>query len=220
MKRIIFMSLASAAMLAACGQARLDIDASAVECEIPSLIYGAGAEDVNHEIYGGLYDQRIFGESMEEPSTAAVDGFMQYDSPWTVSGDVLELHTGGHGKIVCLEPYMERGSVSVDVSLDAAKGKVVVGRHRHNWAPIAEVPAEFPSRGWNTLRVDFDGGRFTTYVNGKKVHACTDRNAPIVGGRVGLRTFDGPASFRSLSIDGGEVALETAPRMCCACSRP
>ncbi len=44
-------------------QSRITVDAAKVEGTIPQLIYGAGAEDVNHEIYGGLYDQRIFGES-------------------------------------------------------------------------------------------------------------------------------------------------------------
>ena len=30
-------------------------------------MYGSCIEDVNHEIYGGLYAQQIFGESFEEP---------------------------------------------------------------------------------------------------------------------------------------------------------
>ena len=29
---------------------------------------GACIEDVNHEIYGGLYSQMIFGESFQEPA--------------------------------------------------------------------------------------------------------------------------------------------------------
>jgi alpha-L-arabinofuranosidase len=33
-------------------------------------MYGSCIEDVNHEIYGGLYAQRIFGESFEEPARA------------------------------------------------------------------------------------------------------------------------------------------------------
>src|ERR1039457_226393 len=32
---------------------------------------GACIEDVNHEIYGGLYSQMIFGESFQEPASAA-----------------------------------------------------------------------------------------------------------------------------------------------------
>lgn len=33
-------------------------------------------EDVNHEIYGGLYDQKIFGESFEEP--VSMDNFIGF----------------------------------------------------------------------------------------------------------------------------------------------
>lgn len=41
-------------------QTSVTVDMTKVTGNIPSLIYGAGAEDVNHEIYGGLYDQRLF----------------------------------------------------------------------------------------------------------------------------------------------------------------
>jgi alpha-L-arabinofuranosidase len=48
-------------------QAQITLDASHTLNRIPHNIFGACIEDVNHEIYGGLYDQRIFGESFEEP---------------------------------------------------------------------------------------------------------------------------------------------------------
>ena len=60
-----------AAMAAACAggatDATITVDASKVEGSVTPWLYGACIEDVNHEIYGGLYDQRIFGESFEEP---------------------------------------------------------------------------------------------------------------------------------------------------------
>ena len=72
-------------------QSRITVDAAEVEGTIPQLIYGAGAEDVNHEIYGGLYDQRIFGESFEEPAFTQISGFASYDNQWSLEGDVLRL---------------------------------------------------------------------------------------------------------------------------------
>lgn len=39
-----------------------------VVAEVPKALYGIGMEDVNHEIYGGLDAQRLFGESFEEPT--------------------------------------------------------------------------------------------------------------------------------------------------------
>ena len=55
----------------ATAQTVINVDMNNEIGRIPSLIYGAGAEDVNHEIYGGLYDQRIFGESFEEKTSSA-----------------------------------------------------------------------------------------------------------------------------------------------------
>ena len=53
----------------------LTVDAGKVLCRVEPLIYGSGAEDVNHEIYGGLYDQKIFGEGFEEPVPVTIKGF-------------------------------------------------------------------------------------------------------------------------------------------------
>lgn len=56
MKQTIVALLASVVPLSLSAQTRITVDASKIEGSIPALIYGAGAEDVNHEIYGGLYD--------------------------------------------------------------------------------------------------------------------------------------------------------------------
>jgi alpha-L-arabinofuranosidase len=48
-------------------EAHINIDATKIENKISPWLYGSCIEDVNHEIYGGLYDQKIFGESFEEP---------------------------------------------------------------------------------------------------------------------------------------------------------
>jgi alpha-L-arabinofuranosidase len=63
-----------ALILVACGATRaaepdssIKIDAGKVLNHVSPLMYGSCIEDVNHEIYGGLYAQLIFGESFEEP---------------------------------------------------------------------------------------------------------------------------------------------------------
>lgn len=40
-------------------------------------------EDVNHELYGGIWSQMIFGESFAE-STALIDGFTSIGGKWAV----------------------------------------------------------------------------------------------------------------------------------------
>lgn len=48
----------------------LKIDIGNVIARLSPCLYGTGMEDVNHEIYGGLDAQRLFGESFEEPPRA------------------------------------------------------------------------------------------------------------------------------------------------------
>lgn len=43
------------------------VDTGTITASIPSTTAGTGMEDVNHEIYGGLYSQMIFGEAFQEP---------------------------------------------------------------------------------------------------------------------------------------------------------
>ena len=47
---------------------QVTVDVQNVTADVPKTLYGIGMEDVNHEIYGGLDAQRLFGESFEEPT--------------------------------------------------------------------------------------------------------------------------------------------------------
>ena len=50
-------------------QNHITIDAADIRNTIPPTMFGTCMEDVNHEIYGGLYAQLIMGESFEEPAS-------------------------------------------------------------------------------------------------------------------------------------------------------
>lgn len=97
MRFVSLFATAMAAIMPATAQTTISVDVSKEAGRVPSLIYGAGAEDVNHEIYGGLYDQRIFGESFEEPSATDIEGFTSFDSHWTTDGHVMSTDTRTHG---------------------------------------------------------------------------------------------------------------------------
>ena len=61
------------------------VDAGRVMNGVTPWMYGSCIEDVNHEIYGGIYSQMIFGESFQEPAPQSpVKGFRAYDGRWTV----------------------------------------------------------------------------------------------------------------------------------------
>jgi len=111
--------LAFAALIPANAQTIVSVDMKNEIGSIPPLIYGAGAEDVNHEIYGGLYDQRLFGESFEEPTISNIENFISYDSPWSVDGSILRLNTSGHGKIILQSPESENASAEVEFRIDS-----------------------------------------------------------------------------------------------------
>jgi hypothetical protein len=91
--------------------------------EISPYLTGACIEDVNHEIYGGLYSQMIFGESFQEPAPAVAPvGFQAFGGNWIVSDG--ELHAaGGQGpKIVYDHSPFREGSAGVELYFDDRAG--------------------------------------------------------------------------------------------------
>ena len=151
----------------------LSVDAGKVVCDVEPLIYGAGVEDVNHEIYGGLYDQKIFGEGFEEPAMVRIKGFKAYDGQWGVASGLAVIETTNHGKLIYEGRQISKGTVEVDVRMDnidaiaglvfnvgnagngadafdgyevalnARKGTLVLGKHQQNWQPISEAKTAF-----------------------------------------------------------------------------
>jgi alpha-L-arabinofuranosidase len=85
---------------------------------------GACIEDVNHEIYGGIDSQMIFGESFAEPAAQLpLKGFKAYEGRWTLADDGSVQGVDGNGsKIVWDGPALSVGEVSVDVKLTEATG--------------------------------------------------------------------------------------------------
>ena len=169
----------------------LTVDASKVLCRVEPLIYGAGAEDVNHEIYGGLYDQKIFGEGFEEPAFVDIKNFQAYDEQWSIVSGMAQLQTSRHGKLIYEGKYMSSGVVEVEVRMDdinaiagfivnvttpgtgadafngyevalnANKGSFVLGKHQHNWQPISDTPMSFNPLG--------EWNKIRVVINGAKL---------------------------------------------------
>ncbi|TCC98216.1 beta-L-arabinofuranosidase domain-containing protein [Pedobacter psychroterrae] len=74
---------------------RIKVNGSRIENTVSPLLYGSNIEDVNHEIYGGFYDQRIFGESFEEPSTGVnYNDWQKYTGYWTAKDGAVEIIPG------------------------------------------------------------------------------------------------------------------------------
>jgi hypothetical protein len=88
---------------------------------------GACLEDVNHEVYGGLYSQMIFGESFQEPALPApIKHFTAYGGHWSVRDGVLSVDAGEGHLLVADRPSVATGEVGVEVLLPG-QGKGVAG---------------------------------------------------------------------------------------------
>jgi hypothetical protein len=95
----------------------IEVDAGKKLRSLSSLTTGACIEDVNHEIYGGIYSQMVFGESFQEPAAIldGVQGFRKLGGAWQVRGE--EVHFSGElgCKLVSDVPAFKDGEVSVEV---------------------------------------------------------------------------------------------------------
>ena len=114
-------------VLTTIGQAKgatITVDADQVLHTNSPYLTGACIEDVNHEIYGGIDSQMIFGESFAEPATQLpLKGFKAYEGRWTLADDGSVQGVGSNGsKIVWDGSAFSVGEVSVDEKLTEATG--------------------------------------------------------------------------------------------------
>ncbi|WP_214073810.1 alpha-L-arabinofuranosidase C-terminal domain-containing protein [Mucilaginibacter sp. dw_454] len=110
------VSLAVFALGASAQNARIAIDATKVLNKIPAKMYGSCIEDVNHEIYGGLYDQLLYGESFEEPApTPNYDGWKTLNGEWKPTAAGIEVKPGSGDKLIRENPIVKNGSAEADI---------------------------------------------------------------------------------------------------------
>ncbi len=222
--------------LALAGQAQeaaIVVHANQVKHRVSRYLTGACIEDVNHEIYGGLYSQMIFGESFQEPAPPpALKGFTAYGGDWMPAEGELRAEAGDGPKLICEQPEISVGEAGVDVFFPEKKGGnaglivkvsqpgngadrftgyevaldtagLVLGRHRQNWEPIRNVPCAVPVNEWISLVVRMGERSIEVLVNGRSITRYEDTQHPLAGGRVGLRTWQREARFRNLWINTG-----------------
>lgn len=207
---------------------------------------GACIEDVNHEIYGGIYSQMIFGESFQEPSAVSpLSGFQAFDGNWSLRGDEVSVGGGPGPKLVSELPDFVEGEAGVEVfftdrqpgnaglivrvsraksgannfdgyevSINPQAQSVLLGRHRHNWHPLAEAQLEVPTEKWIKLAVRMTGRKFVVEVDGHQALEYEDAE-PLAAGTVGLRPWQREARFRHLWVktDGSrrELPFQSRP---------
>jgi hypothetical protein len=110
-----------ATTLAHAAEPTIHIDAAHELHRVSPLLTGACIEDVNHEIYGGLYSQMLFGESFQEPAPVPqAEGFTTYGVAWPVEDGVAVSPRGDGNKLVADDLRVADGEASVKVRFDDA----------------------------------------------------------------------------------------------------
>ena len=109
----IFAALVHAAF---CQEAVIHVDTGQVLGPISPYLTGACIEDVNHEIYGGIYSQMVFGESFQEPpAESPVNRFAVFDGAWRLADAEILAPAGTGPKLVSHLPPFDDGQVGVDL---------------------------------------------------------------------------------------------------------
>lgn len=99
---------------------KVKIDPDKVLNPITPLLYGAGMEDVNHEIYGGFYSQRIFGESFEEGvKPEGIVGISHYNRPIMMDGDAIQVYSESTAMLVADNHSFADGWAEVEICANA-----------------------------------------------------------------------------------------------------
>jgi hypothetical protein len=114
--RIAFLICLWAAPQVLAEDAVIHVDVSRVLGPVSPYLTGACIEDVNHEIYGGIYSQMIFGESFQEPpAESPIRGFTVYDGNWRLKDGEVLAPAGAGPKLVSQFSAFEDGAAGVEI---------------------------------------------------------------------------------------------------------
>jgi DUF1680 family protein/alpha-L-arabinofuranosidase len=154
---------------------KIKVNINKIENKLSPLLYGSNIEDVNHEIYGGFYDQRIFGESFEEPSTGInFNDWKKYTGFWTATSDGVSIIPGRNTK----SQVLMNGKFDIPVEPDQS-AKLIYDKEVVTDGSL-EAELKFTGKGESAallIRVDkegvgddnFDGYEISLSRNGQKL---------------------------------------------------
>jgi alpha-L-arabinofuranosidase len=120
-KHLVICLFAIVATVGHAADVTINVHVDNVAGPVSRFLTGACIEDVNHEIYGGIYSQMVFGESFQEPAPSPSG---QTEKPPEVSGMWRPLRRGtavGGYAIVKERPFA--GGQSQQMSFDSGKGE-------------------------------------------------------------------------------------------------
>ncbi|MEN6534112.1 MAG: alpha-L-arabinofuranosidase C-terminal domain-containing protein [Bryobacteraceae bacterium] len=167
-------SLFMTSMLLAQG-VRIDVYADRLGPRVSRYLTGACIEDVNHEIYGGLYSQMVFGESFQEPVPQKPGDAPTISGMWrkATRGDVK-----GSYSIVTDRPFI--GKQSQRMSFESGAGEWGVenqGLNRWGMNFVAGKPYE----GYIWVRLEKTLEVFVALENRDGTRVYAERGVAPIG---------------------------------------
>jgi hypothetical protein len=113
---VILLTTLATLAAAASQEAIIEVSADRVLHPVSRFLTGACIEDVNHEVYGGIDSQMIFGESFAEPAPPPpLRGFTTYGGNWVPKEGELHASAGEGPKLVSDTPGFCVGEASVEL---------------------------------------------------------------------------------------------------------
>jgi hypothetical protein len=127
---ILVLALAAGRLTTPAENVSIDLLADHVTHTNSHYLTGACIEDVNHEVYGGIDSQMIYGESFAEPAPPVpLNGFHTYGGNWMPNHDSIVAEGGTGAKIILDQPPFSEGQASVDLwfaDQNAGNGGLIV----------------------------------------------------------------------------------------------
>lgn len=146
---------------------QIRIDTNAIIAHITPHMTGACMEDVNHEVYGSIYNQMVFGESFEEeamPIDPRLDAAFEGLSG-TVSCLADRSHLADDSPIRSWQPF-RRGSAQGRFELTPASARR--GRYSQKVSFIeGEGEVGIENRGLNRWGMNFVAGKNYREMEGR-----------------------------------------------------
>ncbi|HEY2588024.1 MAG TPA: family 16 glycoside hydrolase, partial [Tepidisphaeraceae bacterium] len=94
----------------------INVHADRVVGQASTYLTGACIEDVNHEVYGGIYSQMLYGESFQEPAASgSFKGFTATDGEWKPTAEGVAVDGGAGPKLVTNDLSLADGEASVEI---------------------------------------------------------------------------------------------------------
>ena len=120
MRHLIHSTLILAAMASLAGaqapEARIRVQAGQVLHPVSRYLTGACIEDVNHEVYGGIDSQMVFGENFQEPAPQPpLKGFTAHGGNWQALNGELAAAAGDGPKLLSDSAPFADGTARVDI---------------------------------------------------------------------------------------------------------